>query len=687
MGKNIFVKIQAIVVTSLISAIAFVALPALSQETEGEGEKSILIESTISGDVDPSKAITVEDVTISLDELQLLLKPLIVEELQVEAAAWLILLKNKVEEVSNTEIVINYQNEAIKKEQEGIKALEEAQTKLTEASTALANSSPGTPEYENASQKEQEAKKTFQEARNIVREALEKNKDLLKNPELQKVLEEGKSEKDITNAQEILEEARKERDKLTAGSDQYKAANQKINALNQALIDLETAEKDLRGAVPDSPEYQEFSQRIDQSRAKVIKLTEDIIKSGLVQSKPKDETSVNLEKSQDELDELTSSLDKETAEVVNQLKELITVQDNLKNQLVRNVSELQVEKTSIIDRFNIVLDALEKKGGDTLSYRTYINAVGGIDVDITDIQALEGLRVRFVTWLQSEEGGIRWGLNLVKFVTILIVSWLISLVIGGFLDRVLKKIPGLSTLFRNFIVVSLERGVFIIGILIALTSLGVSLGPLLALLGGVSFILGFALQSNLGNFASGIMLFINKPFDVGDEVKVAGYWAYVDSITLSNTKLKGFDGSMITVPNNTVWGGDIINYTTSDIRKQSISIDIIFTQDMDQVYEMWMEITSSHPKVLKDPAPAWFPWNSHYEYYISVGLTAWTTKDDYWEVYVDLLKALQKRIGELNIELNTPAQNIRIQDFSSGKKDINDKTVEMLTEESTKKDN
>lgn len=687
MGKNIFVKIQAIVVTSLISAIAFVALPALSQETEGEGEKSILIESTISGDIDPSKAITVEDVTISLDELQLLLKPLIVEEIQVEAGAWLILLKNKVEEVSNTEIVINYQNEAIKQEQEGIKALEKAQTHLTEASTALANSSPGTPEYEEASKKEQEAKKNFQEARNIVREALEKNKDLLKNPELQKVLEEGKNEKDITNAQEILEEARKERDKLTAGSDQYKAANQKINALNQAFIDLETADKDLKGAVPDSPEYQEFSQRIDQSRAKVIKLTEDIIKSGLVQSKPEDETSVNFEKYQDELDDLTSNLDKETAEVVNQLNEWVKVQENFKNQLVRNVTELQGEKTGIIDRFNLVLDALEKKGGDTVSYRTYIKAVGGIDVDITDVQALEGVRVRFVTWLQSEEGGIRWGLNLAKFVTILIVSWLISLVIGGFLDRVLKKIPGLSTLFRNFIVVSLERGVFVIGILIALTSLGVSLGPLLALLGGISFVLGFALQSNLGNFASGIMLFINKPFDVGDEVKVAGYWAFVDSITLASTKLKAFNGSMITLPNNTVWGADIINYTTSDIRKQMFSIYIKFDQNMDQVYDMWMEITSSHPKILKDPAPGWFPWNSHFDYYIPVSLSAWTKTDDYWEVYVDLLKTLQKRIGELGIQLTAPVQDIRVQDFSSGKKDINDKTVEMLTEESTKKDN
>ena len=172
--------------------------------------------------------------------------------------------------------------------------------------------------------------------------------------------------------------------------------------------------------------------------------------------------------------------------------------------------------------------------------------------------------------------------------------------------------------------------------------------------------MAFALQSNLGNFASGLMLLINKPFDVGDEVQMAGYWAYVESISIASTKIKDFDGNIITLPNNTVWGGDIINYTHANIRRLSFSIDIKFEQDMDLVYKMWMEITASHPKVLDTPQPSWFPWNAKYNYYISIGLKAWSKTDDYWGVYVDLLKELQKKIKELNIELTAPQQEIKL---------------------------
>ncbi|MEM9808742.1 MAG: mechanosensitive ion channel family protein, partial [Cyanobacteria bacterium P01_D01_bin.56] len=211
----------------------------------------------------------------------------------------------------------------------------------------------------------------------------------------------------------------------------------------------------------------------------------------------------------------------------------------------------------------------------------------------------------------------------------------------------------------DFAVMLVQRGVLVTGALLALASLGVSLGPVLALVGGASFVLAFALQSNLGNFASGLMLLVNKPFDVGDEVKVSGYWAYVDSISLASTKLKDFNGNIITLPNNTVWGSDIINYTHSDIRRVALTIHIKFTEDLEKVGAMWLKITASNSKVLESPAPSFFPWNSNYDYYISVGLKAWTKTDEYWNVYVELLKLLQKSLDELEIELAAPVQEIK----------------------------
>ncbi|NEZ63840.1 small-conductance mechanosensitive channel [Leptolyngbyaceae cyanobacterium CCMR0082] len=697
MRRVILVRIHAVIATGIIAIFSVSGFPAFSQEADGETEsteeQSILVESTIVGDVDPATAITVEDLTIPIDQLELFLKPLTLEELQVEAAAWFLILKDKVQEISQTEIAIKRQNEAIASQEEAAQAVTEAEAALAEAEAALAEASPGTSEYEKATEQLETAKQSLQEANQAVEKAVETGDDLEENEALRETLEEAESEEEIATARQILEEARNERDDLTAGSAAYDVATERIDALDQALIDLESAEEALEEAVPGSPEHQELTEAVESARAAVMEAAEAISEAGLAPEEAAEEGAIQSEEAESALEKIAADIESaeeqadgdnveteapsvievqaggdidaaDAAEnsgeqlegVAEELEAVADAESDLKNQLVVNVTALQGEQTGLVDRFTVVLDALDQKGGDTTSYRKYIDAVSGIELDITDT---EGLGVRLVSWLRSEEGGLRWGLNLAKFVGILLASVIVSRLLARVIDRVLTRIGGTSNLFRDFAVMVVQRGVLVTGALLALASLGVSLGPILALVGGASFVLAFALQSNLGNFASGLMLLVNKPFDVGDEVKVAGYWAYVDSISLASTKLKAFNGSVVTLPNNTVWGGDIINFTHSDIRKQMIYIYVKFTQDLDKIYQMWIELAASHPQVLEDPAPGWFPWNGHYDYHICVGLSAWTKTDVYWTVYIELLKELQIRLDKMGIELAAPVQEIK----------------------------
>ena len=322
-----------------------------------------------------------------------------------------------------------------------------------------------------------------------------------------------------------------------------------------------------------------------------------------------------------------------------------------KNQLVLNVANLESQQTAIIERFTVVLDELEEKGGDTFSYRKYIEGVSGFTFNITDT---EGIGLRFITWLKSEKGGIKLGIQILNFSSIVLISVLVAPRISKLADTVLSNFDAVSSLFRGYLVMLLKRGTVVIGVLLGLASLGVSLGPILALVGGASFVLAFALQENLGNFASGLMLLINKPFDVGDEVRIDENWAHVDSISLASTRLKDYEGNIITLPNNTVWGSKIINYTHSEHRKVMLNLYIKFEQDIDQVREMWLKVAASHPKILDTPKPRIFPWNSYYDYYINMSLSAWCLTEDYWEVYGDLLKSVQRRMQELGIELAPP---------------------------------
>ena len=338
-------------------------------------------------------------------------------------------------------------------------------------------------------------------------------------------------------------------------------------------------------------------------------------------------------------------------------QEIIGAIDAETEKLVVKSTELETEQSYLVNRLSTVLDALDDKGGNSDAYRQYVDAVTGVDFNVRNVGELT---LRFTTWLQSPEGGILWGLNILKISGILIASVFIAPRAGQLADAALSQINNLSNLFRNFAVVIVKRSVLVIGGLLAVASVGVNLGPILAVVGGASFVLAFALQDNLGNFVSGLMLLITKPFDVGDEVNLGGYWAYVHSISIANTKLKDFGGNLITLPNNKVWGGDIINYTHANIRKVKLAINIKFNQDIEQIRKIWLDLASTHPKVLKNPAPNVFPWNKTYDYHMRVGLSACSKTDDYWGVYVDLLKELQKRLEEQNIVLAGPVQEIKL---------------------------
>ena len=108
----------------------------------------------------------------------------------------------------------------------------------------------------------------------------------------------------------------------------------------------------------------------------------------------------------------------------------------------------------------------------------------------------------------------------------------------------------MSQLAHRMIVSTVSSLVMIFGLLIALSQLGISLGPLLAGLGVAGFIIGFALQDTLSNFASGIMILIYRPYDVGDLIDVGGVYGEVNKMTLVTTSILTLDNQMIVVPNN-----------------------------------------------------------------------------------------------------------------------------------------
>lgn len=225
-----------------------------------------------------------------------------------------------------------------------------------------------------------------------------------------------------------------------------------------------------------------------------------------------------------------------------------------RTKLLEQAAAGREARTAIIDRLNVVLAALRAKGGKSDDYDTYRDAVSGLTVKLTDAGAAwTGVS----HWLQSPEGGIRYGRNVLMFLATLVVFRVISGLLRGVARRALGAMKQMSNLLRDFMINALHKIVMFVGFVVALSMLEVNIGPFLAAMGAAGFVIGFALQGTLSNFAAGIMILLYRPYDLSNTVTIAGQKGKVSAMSLVSTVLKNSDGNTVTIPNSAIWGGTI----------------------------------------------------------------------------------------------------------------------------------
>lgn len=274
-------------------------------------------------------------------------------------------------------------------------------------------------------------------------------------------------------------------------------------------------------------------------------------------------------------------------------------------QMAERVGKLRETRTAISDRFREVMDAYEDKGGppeDTTDYRAYVKDVGGVQVDTTNLRsALLTLRV----WANAEDGGQRLARRIVTLLTAtilgVIAGWLISLVV----NIGLKRTRLTSKLMRMFLRRWIARLGGFVGLLVGLSWIGTNMTPILAGLGAAGFILAFALQDTISNFASGLLILFLRPFDSGDEIEAAGVSGEVEKVSLFSTHLSTAENRKVIVPNNKIWEDVIVNSTGADIRRLSLEVEVSATDhSLEDAEGLLRKVMESHPDVLDDPAPS-----------------------------------------------------------------------------------
>jgi small conductance mechanosensitive channel len=138
----------------------------------------------------------------------------------------------------------------------------------------------------------------------------------------------------------------------------------------------------------------------------------------------------------------------------------------------------------------------------------------------------------------------------------------------------------------------------------ALERVGVQTTSLVALLGTAGLAVGLALQGDLSNFASGIMLLANRPFDIGDVISAGGNTGRVIDIGLLATRLTTPDMRVIIVPNSSITGNTIINMTPERRRRGGVTVGVAYGSSVDQVIEVLLAAAGRVEQALADPAPS-----------------------------------------------------------------------------------
>ncbi|QTN34137.1 mechanosensitive ion channel family protein [Akkermansiaceae bacterium] len=315
---------------------------------------------------------------------------------------------------------------------------------------------------------------------------------------------------------------------------------------------------------------------------------------------------------------------------------------------------LRETKAEILTRTQIVLEAYELKGGDASKQMKYLAAVRGIKPANNDV----GTRVHaFRTWLGAEDGGMRILLGSIKFIVVLAGFWLLSVFAGKLIRRSISRQANISALLKVFINKMASRIILGIGIIVALGTVGVNVGAALALIGGGAFILAFALQDTLSNFAAGMMLLIYRPFDVGSAVEIGGIKGKVDSVSMVSTTILTFDNQKVLVPNKKVWGETITNITGMDTRRVDMVFGIGYSDDIGKAEEIIARAVSEHPLILSEPEPN-IGVHELADSSVNIRCWPWAATSDFLTVRTEITRRVKEDFDAAGISIPFPQRDI-----------------------------
>tara|TARA_R110002126_G_scaffold22915_14_gene81330 strand:+ start:8183 stop:9787 length:1605 start_codon:yes stop_codon:yes gene_type:complete len=352
---------------------------------------------------------------------------------------------------------------------------------------------------------------------------------------------------------------------------------------------------------------------------------------------------------QDELQKAVSEAESAGADITAEQKAEVMA---LKERLDQSSSSLAVSA-----------GMLETLGQDVTAFKqTLFSVSGDITQDVLNFSVASNLLQGWLNVIKDQtiNNGPSLTFKILVFVFILFLASLVAKIVTKIISKTVKASKlQFSQLLQDFFISLSSKVVFALGLLIALSQLGFELGPLLAGFGIAGVIIGFALQDTLSNFASGMMILIYRPFDVGDLINAANVTGRVSHMSLVSTTIKTLDNQRLIVPNNKIWGDTINNITAEHQRRVDMIFGISYSDNVEHAETILKSIVEQHPKVQEHPEPI-VKLHTLGESSVDFVVRPWVNPDDYWEVYWDITRAVKIRFDAEGISIPFPQRDVHI---------------------------
>ena len=260
-------------------------------------------------------------------------------------------------------------------------------------------------------------------------------------------------------------------------------------------------------------------------------------------------------------------------------------------------------------------------------------------------------------WITAEtaEKAVRVG---VMLLIILPLALYFSRVIGKVVAR--RSSPHYGLLIRKLV----GYAATIIIIISVLSDLGFKLAPLLSAAGIAGIAVGFAAQTTLSNFISGLFLLTEKPFLVGDVITVGTTTGIVISIDLMAVKLRTFDNKFVRLPSSQLIQNELTNITRFPIRRLDVNVGVAYKEDIRRVRQILGEVADRNPYCLDEPAPI-IIFQQYGESSLDFMLGVWCSRQDFLALKNSIMQEVKERFDAEGIEIPFPHRTLYTGDVTA----------------------